>query len=46
MDRKIYEEEPDIDWKFQVNFTDNATGNDFKVRLSMTYAPKYILKKE
>ncbi len=43
---KIYADDADIDWKFQVNFTDNTTGYVYKVRLSMTYAPKYIVKKE
>lgn len=42
---KMYTEETDIDWKFQVNFTDNKTGKEFRVRLStMSYAPKYIIK--
>lgn len=42
---KMYTEDSDIDWKFQVNFTDNITGKKFKVRLStMSYNPKYIIK--
>ncbi len=42
---KMYTEDSDIDWKFQVNFTDNKTGKEFRVRLSsMSYKPKYIIK--
>ena len=42
---KMNEKDTDIDWKFQVNFTDNKTGKEFKIRLStMSYAPKYIIK--
>ncbi|MBL4745872.1 MAG: hypothetical protein JKY08_05850 [Flavobacteriaceae bacterium] len=44
---KIYETETetDIDWKFQVNFIDNQTGKEFRIRLSsMSYAPKYIIR--
>ena len=42
---KMYTEDTDIDWKFQVNFNDNKTGKEFRVRLSgMSYAPKYIIK--
>ena len=42
---KINSVNADIDWKFQVNFNDNKTGKEFRVRLSrMFYAPKYIIK--
>ncbi|MCG8763509.1 hypothetical protein G1K46_12360 [Tenacibaculum finnmarkense] len=42
---KMYAKNSDIDWKFQVNFTDNKTGKEFRVRLStMSYKPKYIIK--
>ncbi len=42
---RIYTEESDNDWKFQVNFIDNETKEEFKVRLNMSYNPKYIIKK-
>lgn len=41
---KMYEEEIDGDWKFQVNILDNITNKVFKIRLSLTYKPKYIIK--
>ncbi|MGV3696315.1 hypothetical protein [Flavobacterium sp.] len=44
---KMYEPEDNdgVDWKFQVNFTDNLTGKLFKVRINMmTYKPQYIIK--
>lgn len=40
---RVYEENED-DWKFQVNFIDNNTKKVFKVRLSLMYSPKYIIK--
>ncbi|MBQ0734946.1 hypothetical protein [Aquimarina celericrescens] len=33
-------------WQFQVNFKDNITDKIFKVRLSLTYNPKYIIKEQ
>ncbi|MCA0931752.1 hypothetical protein LCM02_04760 [Lutimonas saemankumensis] len=40
---KMYQEPVDIDWKFQVNFIDNNSGNTFKVRLNLSYNPQYII---
>ena len=41
---KMYEEPADIDWKFQVNFIDNVSGNMFKLRLNLSYNPQYIIR--
>ncbi|MBO6881446.1 hypothetical protein [Winogradskyella sp.] len=41
---KKYKENVDNDWKFQVNFIDNTTKKEFKVRLSLSYNPQYIIK--
>jgi len=43
---KMYEKDVDNDWKFQVNFIDNNTKEEYRVRLSMmSKAPKYIIKR-
>jgi hypothetical protein len=44
---KMYEPEDNdgVDWKFQVNFTDNVSKKIFKVRINMmSYKPLYIIK--
>ncbi|WCC46204.1 MULTISPECIES: hypothetical protein [Tenacibaculum] len=43
---KMYEPEDEdgVDWKFQINFIDNISGNLFKLRVSNFRSPKYIIK--
>ena len=43
---KMYEPEDEdgVDWKFQINFIDNISGNFFKLRVSNFRSPKYIIK--
>ncbi|MGG6229362.1 hypothetical protein [Tenacibaculum sp. SDUM215027] len=41
---RMYTKDVDGDWKFQVNIIDNRTNSIYKIRLSLTYNPKYIIK--
>ncbi|GFD83819.1 hypothetical protein KUL118_66810 [Tenacibaculum sp. KUL118] len=41
---KMYSKDVDNDWKFQVNLIDNKTNKIYKIRLSLGYNPKYIIK--
>lgn len=44
---KMYQPEDTdgVDWKFQVNFIDNISKEEFKIRINMmTYSPLYIIK--
>jgi hypothetical protein len=45
---KMYQPEDTdgVDWKFQVNFIDNISKEEFKIRINMmSYNPLYIIKK-
>lgn len=41
---KMYQKDIDGDWKFQVNIIDNLTNEVYKIRLNLSYNPKYIIK--
>ncbi|WP_282117161.1 hypothetical protein [Cellulophaga baltica] len=41
---KIHTADDYSNWQFQVIFKDNSSSKIFKVRLSLMYSPKYIIK--
>ncbi len=41
---KMFTENVDGDWKFQVNLIDNETKIKYKIRLNLSYKPIYIIK--